>query len=41
VLDLEVLVLLTDSSLSEGEELLALGERTHGHGPFLDSNWHR
>ena len=41
VLDLEMLVLLTDSALAEGEELLALGERAHGYSPFLESNWHR
>src|SRR5919109_5679493 len=41
VIDLEVLVLLADPALAERQELLALGERTHGDGPFLESNWHR
>src|SRR5687768_12243192 len=41
VLDLEMLVLLADSPLAEGEELLALGERAHGYGPFLECDWHR
>src|ERR687895_1476646 len=41
VLDLEMLVLLTDSALAEGEELLAFGERAHGYGPFLECDWHR
>ena len=40
VLDLEVLVLLADAALAHGDELLALGERSHGHGPFLESDWH-
>src|SRR5215213_10171129 len=41
VLDLEVLVLFADPAFTQGEELLALGERTHGYGPFLECNWHR
>jgi hypothetical protein len=41
VLDLEMLVLLTDSALAERQELLALGERAHSHSPFLESHWHR
>ena len=40
VLELEVLVLLADAALAEGDELLALGERAHGDGPFLESNRH-
>ena len=40
VLELEVLVLLADSALAKGEELLALGERAHRYGPFLESNRH-
>jgi hypothetical protein len=40
VLYLEVLVLLANPSLAEGEELLALGESAHGDGPFLESDWH-
>ena len=41
VLEFEVLVLLTDASLSEGEELFAFGEGSHGDSPFLERNWHR
>ena len=41
VLDLEVLVLLADSALAKGDQLLALGQRAHGHGPFFESNRHR
>jgi hypothetical protein len=40
VLDLEVAVVLADTALSEGQQLLALGQRAHGHGPFFESNWH-
>ena len=40
VLELEVLVLLADAALAQGDELLALGERAHGYGPFFESNWH-
>src|SRR5687767_2938895 len=40
VLDLEVAVLLADTSLAECEQLLALGKRAHGHGPFFESDWH-
>ena len=41
VLDLEVLVVLADSALAEGDELLALGQRSHGHGPLFECNRHR
>ena len=41
VLDLEVLVLLANAALAQGEQLLTLGERAHGYSPFLDSYWHR
>ena len=41
VLELEVLVGLADAALAQGDELLALGERAHGDGPFLESDWHR
>ena len=40
VLDLEVLVLLADTALAEGDQLLALGQRPHGHGPLFESNRH-
>ena len=41
VLELEVLVLLADPALAQGEELLAFGERADGDRPFLQGNWHR
>ena len=40
VVELEVLVLLADPALAEGQQLLALGERTHGDGPFFERDWH-
>ena len=40
VLELEVLVVLADAALAEGQQLLALGKRTHGYGPFFESDWH-
>ena len=41
MLDLEVLVLLADPALAEGDELLALGEGAHRHGPLFEGNRHR
>jgi hypothetical protein len=35
-----VAVLLADAALAEREQLLTLGERAHGHGPFFESDWH-
>ena len=40
VLELEVLVLLADPALAQGQQLLALGERAHRYGPFLESDRH-
>ena len=40
VVELEVLVLLADPALAQGQELLALGERAHGDGPFFERDWH-
>ena len=40
VLDLEMLVLLADAALAEGDELLTLGQRAHGHGPLFECNRH-
>ncbi len=40
VLELEVLVLLADAALAEGDQLLALGERAHRDGPFFESDRH-
>src|ERR1044072_2623742 len=40
VLELEVLVLLADSALAQGQELLALGESADRDGPFLECDWH-
>src|SRR5829696_2975923 len=41
VLDLEVLVLLPDPTLAEGDELLALGQGADRHGPLFESDRHR
>src|ERR687892_678476 len=41
VLELEVLVLLADPALAQGQQLLALGKRAHGNRPFLECNWHK
>ena len=35
VLELEVLVLLADAALAQGQQLLALGESADRYGPFL------
>ena len=35
VLELEVLVLLADAALAQGQQLLALGESAHRYSPFL------
>ena len=40
VLDLEVLVLLADPALAEGDELLTLGQGAHRHGPLFEGNRH-
>src|SRR3954451_3781187 len=40
VLDLEVAVLLADTTLAESQQLLAFGESAHGHGPFFESDRH-
>ncbi len=40
MLELEVLVLLADAALAKRYQLLALGERTHRDGPFLESDRH-
>ena len=40
VLDLEVLVLLADSALAQGDQLLTLGEGAHRNGPFFACNRH-
>ena len=40
VLELEVLVLLADPALAQGQELLALGEGAHRYGPFFEGNRH-
>ena len=39
--DLEVLVLLADAALAQRDELLALGERADGDGPFFECDRHR
>src|SRR5215211_392576 len=41
VLDLEVLVLLADPPLAQGQELLAFGQGTHGDGPLFECGWHQ
>src|SRR5581483_4130463 len=40
VIELEMFVRLANATLAQGEELLALGERPHSHGPFFESNRH-
>ena len=40
VLELEVLVLLAYSALTQGEQLLTLGEGADRYGPFLESDRH-
>jgi hypothetical protein len=40
VLELEVLVLLADPALAQGDQLLALGKSANRHGPFFESNRH-
>src|SRR2546421_4555955 len=40
VLYLEMLVPLADPALPQGDELLALRLRSHGHGPLFESNRH-
>ncbi len=40
MLEFEVLVLLTDTPLAQGQELLALGESANGYCPFLESDRH-
>ena len=41
VLDPEALVGFADPTLSQGDELLALGERTDGDRPLLERNRHK
>ena len=40
VLELEVLVLLADAALAQGQQLLALGEGADRYGPFLEGDRH-
>ena len=40
VLELEVLVLLADAALAQGEQLLTLGESADRYSPFLESDRH-
>jgi hypothetical protein len=40
VLDLEVLVVLLDPALAQRDQLLALRQCPHGHGPLFESDWH-
>ena len=40
VLELEVLVLLADAALAQGQQLLALGESADRYSPFLESDRH-
>jgi hypothetical protein len=41
VLELKMLVFLADSALAEGQQLLALGKRPYGDGPFFERDWHQ
>jgi hypothetical protein len=40
VSEVEVAAWLPDSALAEREQLLTLGKRPNGDGPFLESNRH-
>src|ERR1700733_2108801 len=40
VVELEVLVGLTDAALAESQKLLSFGKGPHGDGPFFKSNRH-
>jgi hypothetical protein len=40
VVELEVFVWLANAALAKRQELLALGESPHSHGPFFESNRH-
>src|SRR5579859_6717712 len=40
VVELEVLLGFADAALAESQQLLALGEGPHSHGPFFKSNRH-
>ena len=40
VLEAEMLARLADPALAKGQELLALGQRPNGDGPFLEGNRH-
>jgi hypothetical protein len=41
VLELEMLAVVADAALTQGDKLLALGESADGDRPFLEGNWHR
>ena len=41
VLDLEVLLLLADPALAQGDELLPLGQGAHRYGPLFERDWHK
>ncbi len=41
VVELEVLFRLANTTLTQGEELLALGERADGDRPFLERDRHK
>ena len=40
VLELEMLVFLADSTLAEGDELLALGQGAHRYSPLFEGDRH-
>jgi hypothetical protein len=41
VLDFEMLARLANATLSQGDKLLAFGERADGDRPFFERDWHR
>ena len=41
MLDFEMLARLANATFSQGDKLLAFGERADGDRPFFERDWHR